>query len=731
MQDLYRLQVVLCILLSTASAYGQDSVATVPTDCPFQVVAAITHSSCHNSDDGAIFIDASGGVGGYRYSLDGVDYKTTGLFGNLAPREYQLFVKDANECVANGNVLIDAPPEPQMNIQQQNVSCPGGADASFIVIIETVGGGRSNYEYSIDGEHYQPDSSFNNLPAGPYEVYARNDNHCISQRSIVIEEPDGPVLRIEKEDVSCPGGADASFIVIIETVGGGRYDYSLDGEIYQPDSLFEDLPAGAYALHVRHAGGCVITKTVIIREPREPHINFDVNNVSCPGGADASFIVIIETVGGGRSNYEYSIDGEHYQPDSLFSNFPAGLYTVYVRNDNQCISSAPVEITEPPAPFIDLQRDSLSCAGDSSGSLMVFIDDPDSHEYSLDGIIFQSSNQFLGLDAGNYTLYIRSSIGCWFERNFNIGGPPPLHNVFTDGPASCGYANGWLASTASGGKGPYGYTWGNGHNSPVAADLPGGLHRLTITDSKGCQKKDSFSLQNIPPPTLRSYSTDVSCHGQANGTVSLSIATESPITKIIWSNGANSKKLSGLPAGKYAVTVTDANHCQSSKEITITEPQELKAKGYVEKVGNTGAISLEISGGTQPYFCSWSNGSKAPAINELTSGKYEVTVSDEQQCTSTQTFELQPAERPTGESLRLYPVPTVDDVNIDFDLPEEQMVSIELYDSNGRLLMSMPKTKMQQDRVTINLDELPVATYVARIIIGKEMIIRKIIKQTD
>ena len=83
------------------------------------------------------------------------------------------------------------------------------------------------------------------------------------------------------------------------------------------------------------------------------------------------------------------------------------------------------------------------------------------------------------------------------------------------------------------------------------------------------------------------------------------------------------------------------------------------------------------------------------------------------------------------ENLRLYPVPTMHNVNIDFDLPKEQIVSIELYDGYGRLLMSMPETKMQLDKVTINLEELPAATYMARIRIGREVIVRQIIKQTD
>ena len=56
--------------------------------------------------------------------------------------------------------------------------------------------------------------------------------------------------------------------------------------------------------------GCVLrSKQLIVPEPEEPEIDFETENVTCPGGNNASFIVIIETVSVSE-DYEYSLDGQ-------------------------------------------------------------------------------------------------------------------------------------------------------------------------------------------------------------------------------------------------------------------------------------------------------------------------------------------------------------------------------------------------------------------------------------
>ena len=100
--------------------------------------------------------------------------------------------------------------------------------------------------------------------------------------------------------------------------------------------FFHDLPPGNHTVQVTDLNGCVTEQTVEVPEPEEPEIEFETINVTCPGGNNASFIVIIETVSVAE-DYEYSLNGQDYQADSTFTELEAGEYEVFVQNENGCI----------------------------------------------------------------------------------------------------------------------------------------------------------------------------------------------------------------------------------------------------------------------------------------------------------------------------------------------------------------------------------------------------------
>ena len=709
----------------------QEDYAEITEPEKIEVETDKTQTTCPDGEDGSLSISVTGGVGGYEYSLDGVDYQASGNFDQLAPREYQLYVRDANGCAKSRNFIITAPPEPRVNFEKEDVTCPGGEDAKFIVIIETVGlDPAADYEYSLDGDNYQQENVFENLKAGIYDVYSKSPKSCVTIETVIVEEPAVPEIHFESQEVTCPDGNDASFIVIIETVGlqaDDEYEYSIDGFNYQTDSLFENLRAGVYELSARNQNLCISTALIEILEPKEPVLNFEKEDVTCPGGKDASFIVIIETVGL-EEDYEYSLDDFNYQADSLFENLSAGTYTAYARNPSLCVSSLVVVISEPDLPSFQFSKTDISCHGASNGVLSIQANGSSIYHYSLNGQTYQEENLFEGLEEGKYTINIQDDQGCTFVDSLEITQPKALINEITKGLASCGYANGWMANTSSGGTTPYQYLWNTGAQTAVIAGLLGGAYQLTVTDQNGCQQIDSLYLVNQDGPLLKATSNDISCHGADNGQIDLDIESYGAISEIIWSNGARTEDLQNLAAGNYAVTVIDENHCSNSEQIIIKEPQELYAKGQVEKVGNTGAISLEVSGGTQPYFYSWSTGTKAAAVQDLPPGDYIVTITDENQCTMKKVFKLLPVQRPMADNLQVYPVPTTTDVSLKFDLAKTESIKIEVLDELGRLLIGMPEVPVLHDLITLDLDAVPGGVYYIRIYLAGEVLVKKVIK---
>lgn len=149
---------------------------------------------------------------------------------------------------------------------------------------------------------------------------------------------------------------------------------------------------------------------------------------------------------------------------------------------------------------------------------------------------------------------------------------------------------------------------------------------------------------------------NVLCNGEANGTISLDLTGGKPGDyQVSWDNGMEGTSISGLVAGDYVATITDALGCEIRETYTVTEPNELR----IDDVGvlpvrcfqeANGSASLVVSGGTPDgqgqYNFLWEgeNGntqsSKNTIINTLPAGNYTVTVTDENGCQDQSNFTI-------------------------------------------------------------------------------------------
>ena len=216
-----------------------------------------------------------------------------------------------------------------------------------------------------------------------------------------------------------------------------------------------------------------------------------------------------------------------------------------------------------------------------------------------------------------------------------IGIPPGLS--FTCNPASCGFPGGTagclLVSGIPFAPGIYSVdvvvnAYANVAGSPVnLLDTISSLYTIQIYSS--------------PDVTVDS-TLDASC-GVSNGFVSTTIANGTPPYSYSWNTGATTTSISGVPAGVYSVNVTDGNGCVSSTSATLVSAGgpsiSLNSASSTLDVdcngGSNGSIALNISGGTQPFTFSWSNGSNMQDLNFVGAGTYMVTLTDGNGCTST------------------------------------------------------------------------------------------------
>lgn len=136
----------------------------------------------------------------------------------------------------------------------------------------------------------------------------------------------------------------------------------------------------------------------------------------------------------------------------------------------------------------------------------------------------------------------------------------------------------------------------------------------------------------------------IRCEGKTGMlTVVLAEDEGTPPYSILWSNGATTETIEDLEPGVvYSVTVTDANGCESTHGLTMSDRDVLTvAADITASCGVQGGnIDLTIEGGFRPYTFTWSNGQSSEDIEDLVAGQYCVTVTDSEDCSFTECFNV-------------------------------------------------------------------------------------------
>jgi large repetitive protein len=202
---------------------------------------------------------------------------------------------------------------------------------------------------------------------------------------------------------------------------------------------------------------------------------------------------------------------------------------------------------------------------------------------------------------------------------------------------TCGNANGSIDLTISGGTPPYIITWSNGATTEDLISLAAGNYTVTITDANGCTATTSAIVNIIAGPEIAiTASTNVLCFGQSTGSINITVTGGTAPLSYQWSNSAITEDISGLAAGTYTLTVTDANECTVSASVTITQPVSvLSASSSAPPITTTGGsttVTVTATGGTAPYT--------GTGTFVRTAGAYTFTVTDANGCSATTTIIL-------------------------------------------------------------------------------------------
>lgn len=378
---------------------------------------------------------------------------------------------------------------------------------------------------------------------------------------------------------------------------------------------------------------CIDTIPYTITEPTALQITTSQTDVSCNGGSDGTATA---NPSGGTPPYTYSWNTTPIQTTSTANNLAMGSYTVTVTDNNNCVHTASVNITEPPA--LSLVLDNItnpSCYGLSDGSISVLASGgTGSYTYSWNPNVSTTSSA-TNLPDGSYDITVTDANNCTQTINAVLVEPPALTLTASATPSAiCLGDTSTLTATANGGSGTLNYVWSNLSTQSTQTVQPTTttMYYVTVTDSHNCMLLDSVQVTvNVATPPDLGNDTAF-CFGNQ-----LTLNAGAGYASYQWQDGSTSQFLQVTQSNMYHVVITDANGCQASDTIFVTV-HALPDPGAPASVEFCPGTSSTIAANSGFVSYLWNTGATSSSITITASGPYEVTVQDTNGCINTDTI---------------------------------------------------------------------------------------------
>ncbi|MDF2437246.1 MAG: C-terminal target protein [Bacteroidota bacterium] len=652
------------ILLSQYSCNNSGSLATVTMTMntagsgtsPVLGTTVITDVVCFGGSDGAIDLTPSGGVAPYTYSWL-PSGPTTEDLTSLTAGTFSVLITDVNGCNDTVTAVVAQPDPVSGTTVVTNVACFGGTNGAINL---TPSGGTGPY-------------TFNWLPSGPttedrtglvaatYSVVIIDNNACTGTVTASVTQPTAPVAGTTVvTNVTCFGGSNGAINL---TPSGGTGPYTFNWLPSGPTT--EDrtgLVAGTYTVVITDNNGCTATVTVSVTQPTGPVSGTTVvTNVACFGGSNGAINL---TPNGGTGPYTFSWLPSGPTTEDR-TGLVAGTYTVVITDANGCTGTVTRSVTQPTSPVSGTTVvTNVACFGGSNGAVNLTPNGgtgPYTFNWLPSG---PTTEDRTGLTAGTYTVVITDNNACTATATASVTQPTsPVSGTTVVTNVTCfGGSNGAINLTPSGGTGPYTFNWlPSGPTTEDRTGLTAGTYTVVITDNKGCTGTVTASVTEAPAIVVTPLSqTDVACNGGSTGSASVSASGGTNALTYNWTPGTpagdGSNSVTGLTAGTWTVTVTDANGCLDTQSFSITQNSVITATTSQINIscngGANGTATVNATGGAGGFTYSWAPaGGTAATATGLAAGNYTVTITDLNGCSTTRSFTItEPAVLTAGSS---------------------------------------------------------------------------------
>lgn len=327
--------------------------------------------------------------------------------------------------------------------------------------------------------------------------------------------------------------------------------------------------------------------------------------------------------------------------NTFYPSYPTGSSIVmnYSRtNQFGCTSSSTLPFVINQTPDLNVTTSTSDC-NQNTGSASVTITNGQSPYWTY-WSTGSTQSSVSNLAPGQYIVSVTDANGCLSTATSMVGSNGLSQTGVATGTLCYGTTNGAINVTVSGGATPLVYSWSNGATTEDITGCAGGPYELTITDAIGCVSTATYTVEEPQQIMLNQMSITQPACSATNGQVTASFNGGTAPFNYAWfdaqgSNLAvNNATITGIGAGTYTCTMTDANGCSFSSSALVSNnfgPILAIDTIIPSSCSGDGQIQLTvISGSPQSYL--WTNGETTQNISNLNPGNYSVSVTGSSGC---------------------------------------------------------------------------------------------------
>ena len=489
------------------------------------------------------------------------------------------------------------------------------------------------FYFSISGNGiYEADSNiassatFTSLPAGTYQLNAYSANGTYAGGIIVVSSVINAT--INTTEPVCPSGTTGGAVV---GATGGATPYSYLWSTGATTQSVSNLAQGLNWVTVTDQNGCATSAYDTVQIVSPVTCSLMHSGPSCGG-------ILIANPSGGTSPYTYLwsnnattssvsnlINGNYYNVSVTDANGCQGYSTAYIANSGLAFDTINTVIHEPTCG----NNGSITIAMATGTAPFTYVW---SNGETTSGITSLMSDSI-------YYVTVTDANGCTGQNGYYMyGNELTLYHSYVN--PDCGTSDGYIQVYSYGGTTPYTYIWSNNNTNNTGFDsiLTPGTYYYTVTDAAGCSLSDSVHLIPQSIYTAQITVTPIVCPATTAGSMTVNVSGGGPYT-YLWSNGATTQTLTNLTdSSSFSVTATDGSGCQAISSNGYIQVVPAFADSLTSSPCSSTVTALVTGGGNAPFTYLWSSGQTTATITYTLYYSYEVTITDANGCSSSQSF---------------------------------------------------------------------------------------------